>query len=160
MFGCPIYTLKNNGVTIATAITVLQLLAGTAGPVEILRGSLTQDGTETSTQVAGGIIRKSAAATVTAAVLGTTLVENNPVSPASNANLGTSATGITASAEGTNGELTNQRGFNVLNGYEWLPTPEERILAPQGGIVALYFAAAPPSAVWYGELVFRELRGG
>lgn len=160
MFGCPIYTLKNNGVTIATAITALQLLAGTAGPVEVLRASLTQSSSTTSAQTSAGVIRKSAAATVTAAVLGTTLLEQNPVSPASNANLGVSATGITASAEGTNGERTVERGFNVLNGFEWLPTPEERILAPQGGILALYFVSAPPSATWFAELTFRELRGG
>lgn len=160
MFIGPVYLLKNNGVTIATAITALQLLAGSAGPVEILRASLTQSTTTTSAQTAAGVIRKSAAATVTAAVAGTTLLKGNPVAPASNANLGTSATGITASAEGTNGELSTQRGFNVLNGYEWLPTPEERILAPQAGIVALTFQAAPPSATWFAELAFRELRGG
>jgi hypothetical protein len=160
MFIGPVYYLKNNGVTIATAITVLQLLAGSGGPVEVLRASLSQSTSTTSAQVAAGLIRKSAAATVTAAVAGTTLLKGNPVAPASNATLSTSGTGITATVEGTNGELTTQRGFNVLNGYEWLPTPEERVLAPQAGILGLTFFGTPPSATWYGEIVYRELRGG
>jgi len=160
MFIGPVYTLKNNGVSISTAITVLQLLAGTAGPVEVLRASLTQATSTTSTQVQAGVIRKSAAATVTAATAGTTLLKQNPVAPTSNANLGVTATGITATAEGTNGERTSERGFNILNGYEYLSTPEERILAPQAGILALTFLTAPPSATWLGEICFRELRGG
>jgi len=159
MFIGPVYSLTNNGVVIATAISALQLLAGANGPVEVLRCAVTQSSTTTSAQVVAGLIRKTAAATVTAAVAGTTLLKGNPVAPTTNATLSTSGTGITASAEGTNGELSVQRGFNILNGWEWLPTPEERILAPQAGILAVTFLAAPTSATYNVELRFRELRG-
>ncbi len=159
MFIGPVYRLVNNGVSISTAISALQLKPGTNGPVEILRHGMSQSTSTTSTQVKGGLIRKSAAATVTAGVAGTTLLKNNPISPTADASLGTSATGITASAEGTNGELTDVRGFNILNGLEILYTPEERKLVAQSGFVAETFMSAPPSATWDAFIEFRELRG-
>jgi hypothetical protein len=159
MFIGPVYTLTNNGVSISTAITAIQYKAGTNGPGEILRCAVTQSTTTTSSQVAAALLRKSAAATVTAAVAGTTLNKENPIAPTTDASLGTSATGITATVEGTNGEQTIKRGFNVLNGWEWLPTPEERMLVAQGGIVGVTFLSAPPSATWFAELTWRELRG-
>jgi hypothetical protein len=152
------YVLTNNGVSISTAITALQLKAGVNGPIEILRVALTQSTSTTSAQVQAGLIRKSAAATVTTATAGTHLLKGNPINPTSDASLTTTATGITASAEGTNGELTITRGFNILNGWEWLPTPEERVWVPQGGIIALTFLSAPPSATWLAQIHFRELR--
>lgn len=160
MFIGPCYVLANNGVSISTAISALQLKPGTNGPVELLRASFTQSTSTTSTQLAAGVIRKSAAATVTLAVAGTHLKKMNPAAPTSDASLGTTATGITASAEGTNSDLTIQRGLNILNGWEWLPTAEERMIVPQSGFVALTFLSAPPSATWFAELAFRELRGG
>jgi hypothetical protein len=156
------YILTNGGVgvTISTAITAIQLKAGINGPVEILRFSLTQSSSTTSAQVLAGLVRKTAAATVTAATAGTHLLKGNPANPTSDASLGTSATGYTASAEGTNGEIPVLRGFNVLNGLEWLPTPEERIVVPQGGIIGVTFLSVPPSATWVATMAFRELRGG
>jgi hypothetical protein len=159
MFTFPAYILKNNGVAISTAITVAQLKAGVNGAIAVLRHSMSQSGSVTSTQIATGLIRKTAAATVTAAVAGTTLLKQNPVAPTTDASLGTSATGITGSAEGTDGELTYQRGFNVLNGQECVYTPEERPIVAQGGIIAQKLAAAF-NTTWYSELAFMELRGG
>jgi hypothetical protein len=159
MFTFPAYILKNNGVAISTAITVQQLKAGTNGPIAILRHSLTQDGSVTSTQIRASFLRKSAAATVTTAVAGTTLLKQNPVAPTTDASLGTSATGITATVEGTDGELTYGRGFNVLNGQEAVYTPEERIIVPQGGIIAQKLPTAFNST-WNAEIAFMELRGG
>jgi hypothetical protein len=158
MFTFAMYTLKNNGVSIATATTVQQLKAGVNGPVAILRHSLTQSGSVTSTQVASMLVRKTAAATVTTGVAGTTVLKQNPISITTDASLGTSATGITGSAEGTDGEQTYARGFNVLNGQEAVYTPEERVIVPQGGIIAQKLLVAF-STTWYSEMVFAEMRG-
>jgi len=157
MFTFPSYILKNNGVSISSAISVQQLKAGVNGALAILRHSLTQSGSVTSTQVAAALTRKTAGATVTAAVAGTTLLKQNQIQPTTDASLGTSATGITASAEGTDGEQTLARGFNVLNGQETVYTPEERVIVPQGGIIAQKLLAAF-NTTWYSELVFMELR--
>lgn len=160
MFIGPCYILKNLGVSISTAISPLQLKAGVNGPIEILRSSLGQGSTATSAQTAAALVqRKTAAATVTTATAGTHLLKQNPINPTTDASLGTTATGITATAEGTDGEQTITRGFNDLNGAEWLATPEERILVAQGGIVAQKFLVAPQSATRYCEISFRELRG-
>lgn len=161
MFIGPCYILKNLGVSISTAITVLQLKAGVNGAIEILRSSLTNGSVATSAQYAAALlIRKTGAATVTAAVAGTTVLKQNPVNPTTDASLGTTATGITASGEGTDGEETVSRGFNDINGAEWLATPEERVMVPQGGFIASKYKVAPQSATRYGEIAFRELRAG
>ena len=154
----PVYRLVNNGVSISTAISALQLKTGTNGAVEILRHGCSQSTSTTSTQVKAGLIRKTAAATVTTGVAGTTLLKNNLIAPTSDASLGTTATGITASAEGTNGELTDVRGFNILNGLEVLYTPEERKMVAIGTFAAETFLSAPPSATWDAFIEFRELR--
>lgn len=159
MFTFPAYTLKNNGVSISTAITVAQFKAGVNGAVSILRHVLSQSGSVTSTQIKSLLVRKTAAATVTAAVAGTTLLKNNPLNPTTDASLGTAATGITASVEGTDGEQTSSRGFNILNGQETLYSPEERIIVPQGGIIAQKLPTAFNST-WDSEFVFMEMRGG
>lgn len=160
MFIGPCYIAVNNGVSISTAITALQLKAGVNGGAEILRASLSQGSTATSAQPAAALLRKTVAATVTAAVAGTTLLKQNPVNPTTDAVLSTAGTGITASVEGTNGEQFISDGFNDLNGYVYLPAQEERPFVPQSGIVGLTFLTAPQSATRYARIAYRELRGG
>jgi hypothetical protein len=160
MFIGLVYILRNGGVTISTAISALQLKAGTNGPIEILRSSGSQANSVTSAQASAALVRKTAAATVTAASAGTTLVKANPVLPTADASLGTSATGITATAEGTDGEIPYEDGLNALTGDVFVPIPEERLYVPQAGIIALKFLDAPPSAKWYCSIRFRELRAG
>lgn len=159
MFIGPCYAVVNNGVSISTAISAVQYKAGTNGAAEILRASLSQGGSTTSAQPAATLVRKTAAATVTTGVAGTTVVKDNPINPTTDASLGVSATGITASAEGTNGEQFISDGFNDLNGYVYLPAQEERPLVPQGGIMALTFLTAPGAATRYARIAWRELRG-
>lgn len=158
MFTFAAYNLRNLGVAISTAITVAQLKAGVNGPLAILRHTVGQGSSVTSTQTASTLIRKSAAATVTAAAAGTTLTKQNPLSVASDASLGVSATGITATAEGTDGEQMTTRPWNVLNGQETVNTPEERDIIAQGGICAQKLLVAF-NATYYSELRFMELRG-
>src|SRR5260221_14128255 len=81
MFIGPCYTLKNNGVSISTAISVIQLKLGTNGPGELLRASQTQGSSTTSSQIAAKIVRKTAAATVTAGVAGTARIKKKPLHP-------------------------------------------------------------------------------
>jgi hypothetical protein len=159
MFIGPCYAVVNNGVSISTAITAVQLLTGSNGPAEILRASISQGSTATSAQIAAALLRKTAAATVTTAVAGTTLLKQNPLNPVSNATLSTTGTGITASAEGTNGEEWQSDGFNDLNGQVWIPAQEERMLVPAASLVAVTLLVAPQSATRYARIGFRELRG-
>lgn len=148
------YEVRNGGVTISTAITVIQIKAG-ASALELLRASIGQRGSTTSTIERIGILRKSAAATVTSA----TPLKLSPGDPASLAVGGTAATGITGTAEGTDSDILVDECFNIVNGiWSWLPTPSERIRVPQGGILALKFLAAPGSQTWFASMKFRELQ--
>lgn len=147
-----IYVVENGGVAISTAITIIQLKAGASRGLELLRAKISQAVSETSTQEHIQILRKSAAATVTSR----TPLKLNPDDGAADAVGGTAATGITATAEGTDGDVLIEEGFNILNGWEWLPTPEERIVAHAGDFLALKFGTAPASQTWYASLYFRE----
>src|SRR6185369_11571686 len=100
-----VYTVLNKAVTISTAITIIQIKAGTTNGIEILRASLTQQGSTTSAQESVAFVRKSSAATVTAAVDATdntaTIVKKDAGQAAAAAVLSTTGTGITGTAEGT-----------------------------------------------------------
>jgi len=149
-----VFEVRNGGATIASAITVIQLKAGAAA-LELLRATIGQKGSTTSAIERIGLLRKTSAATVTAA----TPLKLSAGDPAALAVGGTAATGITATAEGTDGDVLVDECFNIVNGtWTWLPTPEERIRVPQGGIVAMKFLTAPSSQTWYASLVFRELQ--
>jgi hypothetical protein len=147
-----IYVAKNGdaGVVISTAITILQIKAGAAA-LELLRAGLSQGLSETSTMEHVQILRKTAAATVTSF----TPRRYNPSDPVSLAVGGTAATGYTASAEGTDGEVLLDDGWNILNGWQW-KSGEDRILVPQGGILAMKFPVAPASATYRAYMVFAE----
>lgn len=149
-----VYTLRNGGVVCSTASTLLQVKAG-ACALEVLRFSIGQKGSTTSAIERVGLVRKSGAATVSS----TTMLKDNASDPAALAVGGTSATGITASAEGTDTDILVDRSFNIVNGtYEWLPSLEERIRVPTSGIIGLKFLTAPASQTWYAELVVREFQ--
>jgi hypothetical protein len=156
-----VYTVLNKGVTISTAITVIQIKAGANNGIEVLRASLTQRGSTTSVQEDIAFVRKSSAATVTAAIDSpgsntSTIVRRDPNQSAASATLSTSGTGITGSAEGTDTETVLREAFNVLNGWVYLPVPEERLYIPPAGILALKFVNAPASQTWDAEVVFQE----
>jgi hypothetical protein len=156
-----VYTVLNKGVTISTAITIIQIKAGANNGIVIMRASLTQRGSTTSVQEDVAFVRKSTAATVTAAIDSpgsstSTIARADPNQSAASATLSTSGTGITGTAEGTDTETAVRQGFNVLNGWQYIPVPEERIYIPPGGILALKFVNAPASQAWDAEVVFQE----
>lgn len=147
-----IYVAKNGdaGVVITTAITILQIKAGAAA-LELIRAGITQGLSETSTQEHIQILRKTAAATVTAF----TPRKYNPSDPVALAVGGTAATGYTATVEGTDGEILPDEGWNILNGWMW-KSGEDRIVVPQAGIIAMKFPVAPASATYRAYMVFIE----
>ncbi len=150
-----VYHLKHEAV-VSTGITILQLKAGTNYGFEILDAYLTQRGSTVSAQEKIAFVRKTAAATVTAAVAGTHLFKNEPNGPTADLSLGTAATGVIATGEGTDGDVTYEEGFNVLNGWKYIPLPESRIYVPVGGIIGLKFMTAPASQTWQMGITVRE----
>lgn len=148
------YAVQMTAVSVSGAISLIQIKAGANSGLEIVRASVGQSNLTTSAMQRVQLIRKSAAATVTSF----TPILLAPNDSAAQAVGGTSATGTNASAEGTDGNILIADVFNILNGWMYLPVPDERIVVAPGGIIALKFPAPPGAAITVSAtVVFREL---
>jgi len=136
-----VYDLVRSSVTTSTAITIQQVttVAGTA--IELTRSYVNQSTITTSAQTRIQLLRKSSAATVTSQ----TPTLRSVSMQASKCVGGATASGITATIEGTDSTVYDEEGFNVVNGWLYLPVPEERIMLVNTS-VALKFPTAPTSA--------------
>lgn len=147
-----VYSARVTQASWTGAKTLVQIKAGASNPLEIIRVSVTQKGSTTSEQIQVQLLRKTAAATVTSL----TPLLLDPAFPAAGAAGGTAATGYNASAEGTDGDVLLQEGFNILNGFLYLPVPEERIKVPAGGFFGVKFPDAVTSNTYNCEIIFKE----
>ncbi len=141
-----VYTLIRSSVTTSTAITIQVVwIPASTTAIEVTRAWVNQSTITTSAQTRIQLLRKTGTA---ATVTSQTPAPLSPGMEASDCVGGTAATGITASAEGTDGTVYVEEGFNVVNGWLYLPVPEERVL--MGGSaasgIALKFPTAPTSA--------------
>jgi hypothetical protein len=146
------YTVVRPAVTTSTAITIIQLTVPTTTLAEITRAWVDQSSSTTSTAARIQIVRKTGVATVTSQ-------NPTPLGTNSGASLcvgGVSATGITATVEGTDGNILVDDGFNILNGWLWVPVPEERIVVRPGETIGLKFPSAPTSAAYSAGLNWVE----
>jgi hypothetical protein len=152
-----VYTFSR-ALTNPTAVTQLQIATAAGKPIQILRAwfSANNAAAPASAGVAIQLNRKSAAATVVAAVAAD-IVKTNPSDGASTVQLGTALTGYTASAEGTDTDLLYRDAFNDLNGWLYLPIPEERITVTGGGFVGMKLLLAPPAGTYYAGVTFVEI---
>src|SRR4051812_34538339 len=91
-------------VTTGTAIkTMLQLATPATRAIRIVQWSISFDGSAAATPIKVELVEPSGAATVTAAIAADISKFSDPNAPASLLTLGTTATGYTASGEGTPG---------------------------------------------------------
>ena len=148
-----VYTAHINNIAVTGAITLVQLKAGTTSSLEILRAWCSQETIDTSDQQPIEIIRKSAAATVTSF----TPLLLRPSDAAADAVGGTAATGTNATVEGTDTDIVHLDAFNILNGWFYVPVPEERIWVAPGGIIGIKFPVAPGASMdVFAGIVWRE----
>lgn len=151
-----VYFLRHSA-TISTAITAMQIGTPAGGPCVILSASASQRGSTTSAQEELSFTRKSAGATVTAASVGTHLFKKSAGDPTPSLTLSTTTTGVVATAEGTDTDIAFREGFNVLNGWKYLPVPDERIFMGVSAFLGLKFATAPASQNWDFNISLMEL---
>lgn len=149
------YTYTKLFTSHTTAITLIQIKAPANNPIEILRASLTQRNITDDDSFDVGLVEKTSAATVTAAVAAD-FVNHTLGGVDSGVQVGTAASGHTASSEGTDAILPRY-GVSVLAGWEWLPTPEERIIVGGGLIVGLKLHSTITSADIIANITFRQL---
>jgi hypothetical protein len=134
--------------------------ASRGSTLQILRAGVSQNGTATSQQL--GIIlgaKVTAFGTYTAATP-TSHVIGGVASAITGATTGAESTaGVDASAEGA-GAVTPivQDGFNNLNGWLWVPTPEERItLLPDAAIVLKIVGTPTTLTNWNAYITYLEV---
>lgn len=132
-----IYVARLDAVSVAAARTLVQLNAPATRVLEVIRAWVQFDTTTSGSQD----IRLKR---VTTAGTGTAFA---PIllRPADAAAATTVTTNHTA--EGTLGAELWREEVNVLNGFLWLPVPEERIIVGPSGRLALDLPVAPAAAV-------------
>jgi hypothetical protein len=142
-----------------TPLTAVQYAASSSNTAEILSFCVSQSGSTTSAMDQIRLVRKTAGATVTIGAVGTNVFDftGNSTSGAATfrGTLSTSATGVVATGEGTDGDVVYQFNFNVLGGYEWNAQPNMRVWVPVSGIIALKLKSVI-AATYDVQLIVRE----
>ena len=151
------YNVIRPGVATSTAITVIQVLAPALSAIEISRVWCNQNSVTTTNQTQLQLNRNSTACTVTSA----TAVPLANGMQASKCVGGTSATGVTATAEGTLTATIWSEGFNIVNGVLYLPVPEARalVVGSAAGFVGVKFPSAPAAANYVTGIEWLENAG-
>lgn len=162
-----IYTVHGEAMDLGTGSVLVALRTatgvGAAAILKIHRVEVTQAGSTTSAQVRLVFSTRDTAGTFTlSSVTPVNTVLGGPISglvgntaPAG----GAGRIGINSSAD-SGGTYTNHWAAapNQLNGYIYLPVPEERIIVPPDVVWCVRFATAPAStADWDCVLVYEEV---
>jgi hypothetical protein len=146
------YEITQQGVASGAAIvTLIEFTVGADTTAEILRAVIENEDSEISNQWAASFVIKSAAGT------NVTTPTINPVDP------GMATSGLTlrgmCTTVGTISATHQRRGFNVLNGWEWVATEEERIVGGGQDILGLHLPVAPPLTVTISVLLVVRVSG-
>ena len=128
--------------------------------IRLLRAWCGQSGTTTSQQLGIQLaVQASAFGTYTATTPAPTVAGGN-VSGITGGTAGAAATAGTDSsgnAAGTKTPLYSD-GFNNLNGWLWVPVPEERIAVPSDTAIVLALIGTPTTLTnWSAGIVFEEM---
>lgn len=159
------YVVTMSNQTIVADATLIIIRAATAyasraSVLEVLRVSVSQQGTSTSQQL--GVIcgqKASAFGTYTSTTPAPLAIGTVASAITGSTTAAASSAGTDASAEGA-GTVTETwtDGFNNLNGYLWVPTPEERVLIGPDLAFIVKLRGTPTTLTgWNASLTFREL---
>jgi hypothetical protein len=126
--------------TVATAITILQARAHATRPLVVTRLWL-DCATATAATAAIQVLRQTTSGTMTT-------LSPGPLPLRPNVPTAGFTAGRTATVEPTASDILVMESFNVVNGYLWLPTPDEQWVIPAAGFLGLKFSTAPASQVF------------
>lgn len=138
------YTASMNATSVTAAKILVQLWVPDNSFVQITRVWIENTDVETSNQVQGELVRLTAAASVTSF----TPIKRASTGQAASACVGgASATGTNATSAGTVTDTFYPRGFNILQGWEWIAANEmDRISCIGANGIGLRLASAPAGA--------------
>jgi hypothetical protein len=162
-----LFSVGSENATLGTG-NVLIALRTAASPnagsvLAIRRIEIGQSGSTTSGMVRGEVATRDTAGTLTlTSVTPSNLVLGGPASGLSGnvAPVGAAARIGTNSSADSGGTYTQRRPFNFnnLNGYLWVPTPEERKIVPSDSVFILRFLASPATTTgWTWSVEFEEI---
>lgn len=135
-----------NTATHATAITILQARAHATRPLVVIRAWCESAGTATAIATIQ-LARQTTAGTMTT-------LSPGPLPMRPNVPTAGMTAGHTATVEPTTTDVLVHESFNVVNGWLWLPTPDEQIVIPAAGFLGMKFSIAPATQTWtYGMTV-------
>ena len=155
--------VMENQTIVADATLVIVHAAssiGTAGSLlEVIRCTISQNETETSQQLGAIIAKKVTAFGTYTSTTPQPHAIGAAVSGITGGTAGAAGTaGTDASAEGAGAATTiYTEGFNNLNGWIWVPTPEERILVGVDQAVIIKIRGTPTTLTgWNATLTYLE----
>jgi hypothetical protein len=128
--------------------------------IRVLRAWCSQNETETSQQLGIQLaLQASAFGTYTSTTPAAHVVGGNAsgITGGTTGAAGTAGTDASANAAGTKTAIITD-GFNNLNGWLWVPTPEERIIIPTDtALVLAMIGTATTLTGWNAGISFEEL---
>jgi len=128
-----------------TPVTALQYQASSSNNAELIWFSISQSASTTAGMEQVRVVRKTAGATVTIGAIGTNIFDTTANSTggktAFQGTLSTSATGVVATVEGTDGDEPFRMNFNNQAGYEKDFQLDGRLWIPASGIIAIKIKA-------------------
>lgn len=156
-------TMSNQTIIASSDLVIIRTATavGTRGSIiEILRAWCSQGATETSEQLGIQLcLQASAFGTYTSTTPAAHQVGGaaSGIAGGTTGAAATSGTDASANAAGTKTTIIAD-GFNNLNGWLWVPTPEERlIIGPDTAIVLAMIGTATTLTNWYAGVTFQEI---
>jgi hypothetical protein len=137
----------------STAVTYIQVATPATTVIDVTRAWAAQRSSTTSAMQQFTLLTTATAATVTSQAA-VALETSGPASLCVN---GTTATGVNATIEGGTKVTLYDDSPNVLNGWLYLPVPEERATIKPSFFVGLNAPQAPGGQTWRMGLNFIEL---
>lgn len=155
--------MKDQTIIASSDLVIIRTAAaiGTrASMIRLLRAWCSQGATETSEQLGIQIALQASAFGTYTSTTPTPHVLGGAASGIAGGTAGAAATAGTdasANAAGTKTAVVTD-GFNNLNGWLWVPTPEERIVIPADTAVVLaMIGTATALTNWYAGITYEEL---
>lgn len=156
-------TMQNQTIIASSDMVIIHTdsTLGTRGStIRLLRAWCSQNATETSEQLGIMLALQASAFGTYTSTTPTPHFVNGPASTITGGTAGaegTAGTDASANAAGTKTPIIYD-GFNNLNGWLWVPTPEERIIVPTDtAIVLAMVGTATTLTNWNAGITFEEL---
>jgi len=145
------YSAAFEHVTVTAVQDLFEVQSAADHVVKIHRIIITQEESVTSEQSGVSIQRATTGGSSGSLPSEVPLMKGSPAAGANiEANNTTQATTLT---------LLHREGFNWLNGWDYRPTPEERITLSASGILVVRLEKAPTSLEVSGTIIWEEIGG-